>query len=579
MTASTIPAVLRERAEQQPDATAFTYMNYDHDWAGRPETLTWSELYRRTSNVAQEVRRCASIGDRAVILAPHGLDYVVAFVGAMQAGLIAVPLTDPQLGAHDEHVHSVVRDSAPSVILTTRSVADDIAEYAQPYEGRPAPSVIEVDRLHNDSTDAFEAGGTDYPELAYLQYTSGSTRAPAAVMVSHNNLRANYTQIEHAYFEAYGNVTPPDTTVVSWVPLSHNMGLFIGVCAPILVGLHSILLSPLSFVQRPARWIELLAGNPRTFSPIPNFAFDLTALATSDEDLAGVDLGHVLAIVCGGERIQTAALNRFTERFAPVNLPDAVVRPSYGLAEATVYVATRESGHAPKTVHFDPEELTEGRATRSASGGTALLSYGVPRSPTVRIVDPETRQECPEGNVGEIWVHGENVAMGYWHRQDDTERVFGAAITAPTDGTPASPWLRTGDLGAISDGELFIMGRIKDLLIVYGRNHYPDDIEATIQQLTGGRAAAIAVPGDRTEQLVVIIEGSGGTDDLETVKSDVAAAISDAHGLGVADLVVVASGSLPSTASGKVRRSVCVDLYQRDQFTRLDAKAGESLEQ
>jgi fatty acid CoA ligase FadD28 len=564
-----IPAVLRERAAKQPDATAFTYMNYDDDWAGHPESLTWSGLYRRTSSVAREVSRSATAGDRALILIPQGLDYVAGFVGAMQAGLIAVPLTDPQLG-HDEHIQSVLRDASPSIVLTTAAVAGDVATYLHSHDGRPTPSVVAVDQLKSDSQTTFDETAIDHPAVAYLQYTSGSTRLPAAVMISHTNLRANYEQIESAYFDAYDNVTPPDTTVVSWVPLYHNMGLFIGVCAPILAGLHSILMSPLSFVQRPARWMQLLAGNTRTFSPIPNFAFDLTAQATSDDDMAGLDLRDVLAIVCGGERIHTAAVARFTERFARCGLRDTVVRPSYGLAEATVYVATRESGHRPETVSFESEKLAAGHAERCSSGGTTLLSYGVPRAPAVRIVDPETRHECPAGTVGEIWVHGENVALGYWQRPDDTVRVFGATLIASSAGTPEGPWLRTGDLGAISNDELFIMGRIKDLLIVYGRNHYPDDIEATIAQITGGRAAAIAVPGERTEQLVAIIELGNAAQGVETVRSDVNAAISDAHGLGIADLVVVAPGSLPSTASGKVRRSACVDLYQRGQFNRLD---------
>jgi long-chain fatty acid adenylyltransferase FadD28 len=577
MIESSIPAALRERAKLQPHATAFTFMNYDVDWAGSPERLTWLQLYRRACSIAQEMTRCASVGDRAVILTPQGLDYVAAFVGALQAGLIPVPLTDPQMTAYDAHIHSVMRDSSPSVILTTSLFASDVAEYAQPRDGQSAPSVIEVDRLNLNSAKAFEIEGDGYPSTAYLQYTSGSTRQPAAVMVSHNNLLANYRQIEAAYFEDYGGVAPGDMTVVSWVPLYHNMGLFIGVCAPILAGLHSVLLSPSSFVQRPARWMRLLAGNSRSFTPAPNFAFDLTAQATSDEDMAGLDLGDVLAIVCGGERIHTAALARFTERFARFNLRDTAMRPSYGLAEATVYVATRESGHAPKTVRFESEKLSAGHAERCRSGGTSLLSYGVPRAPTVRIVDPETRTESPAGTIGEIWVHGDNVAMGYWQRPDDTERVFAAELVAPSASTPERPWLRTGDVGVISEGELFIVGRIKDLVIVYGRNHYPDDIEATIQQITGGRAAAIGVPGDRTEQLVAIIEfdkrGESEPDAkqrLESVKRDVTSAISDLHGLGVADLVPVPPGSLPSTASGKVRRSACVERYQRGEFTRLD---------
>ena len=576
---SSIPAVLRERADLTPNATAFTFMDYERDPGGVAESLTWSQIHRRALNVAQELRLYGSAGDRAVIVAPQGLDYIVAFLGALEAGLIAVPLSAP-FGPNDEHVRSVLRDSSPSVIVTTSSAIADVTGYAQQQRGQSAPSVVEVDSLDLDSLKGFGAQDHRYPDAAYVQYTSGSTRQPAGVVVSHRNLVANFEQVMSDYFEDYGKVAPPDTTVVSWVPLSHNMGLFIGVCAPILAGLHTVLTSPMSFIHRPARWMQLLASNSRSFSPAPNFAFELAVQATSDEDMAGHDLGDVMHIICGGERIHAATLRRFTERFARFNLSDTVIRPSYGLAEATVYVATHKPGGPPKIVHFESEKLSTGLAERCGSqDGTALVSYGVPHSPTVRIVDPETMTECPAKTIGEIWVHGDNVTMGYWDKPEETQHTFGAQLVSPSDGTPDGPWLRTGDLGAISDGELFIMGRIKDVLIVYGRNHYPDDIEATVQQLTGGRVAAIAVPGDRTEKLVAIIELEKSGDDedanhrFDIVKNEVTWAISKSHGLGVSDLVLVAPGSIPITRSGKVQRSACVERYRHDQFTRLDALA------
>jgi long-chain fatty acid adenylyltransferase FadD28 len=294
--------------------------------------------------------------------------------------------------------------------------------------------------------------------------------------------------------------------------------------------------------------------------------------------MAGLDLGNVLSILNGSERVLPATLQRFTERFARFNLQDSVVRPSYGMAEATLYIATGKAGQPPRVVHFESEELTEGHAKRASGGGTPLVSYGVPRSPMVRIVDPETSSECAAGTTGEIWVHGGNVAAGYWGKPQESERTFGAMLLAPSDGTPEGPWLRTGDLGFISDGELFIVGRIKDLLIVYGRNHSPDDLEATIQSVAPGRCAAISVPDDDTEKLVAIIEfknraGSNGeaSDHLAVVKRKVTSAISSIHGLSVADLVVVAPGSIPITTSGKVRRAACVERYRKNQFARLDA--------
>jgi long-chain fatty acid adenylyltransferase FadD28 len=580
VTNSSIPAVLRERASLQPTDTAFTFMDYGRDPAGVAETLTWSQVYRRTMVVAQALRECTSEGDRALILAPQGLDYIAAFLGALQAGLIAVPLTIP-FGPDDEHVRSVLSDSAPSVILTTALVVDVVATYAQPRSGQSAPSVIEIDSLDLDSAKHLDAQNDRSASTAYLQYTSGSTREPAGVVVSHRNLVANFEHVMSDYFEDFGKVAPPDTTVVSWVPLSHNMGLFVGVCAPILGGLHSVLMSPIAFIQKPARWMQLLAGNSRAFSPAPNFALELAAQATSDDDMAGLDLGNVLHIICGGERVQASTLSHFTERFARSNLSATAIRPSYGLAEATVYVATRKPGDPPEVVSFESEALSTGHAKRRGSaGGTELVSYGVPNSPTVRIVDPETTIECPAEKVGEIWVHGDNIATGYWNKPQETQETFGAMLASPSAGTPEGPWLRTGDLGAISDGELFIMGRIKDVLIVYGRNHFPDDIEATIQQVTGGRAAAIAVPGDRTEELVAIIEleKQGDTDEdamhkLDIVKGEITSAVSTSHGLGVADLVPVAPGSIPLTRSGKVRRAICVERYRDDQFARLDVEA------
>jgi fatty acid CoA ligase FadD28 len=569
---SSISTVLRERAHLAPNATAFTFMNYDQDSAGIAESLTWSQVYRRALGVAQELQRCGQPGSRALVLAPQGLDYIAAFLGALQAGFIAIPLSLLDVFANEEHIRSVLRDSSPSAILTTSAVIGGVATFAQPRDGRPAPSILEVDTLDAVSSTKFDATG--HCGTAYLQYTSGSTRQPAGVQISHRNLQANFEQVMANYFDDNGNVAPPGTTVVSWVPLSHNMGLFIGVCAPILAGLHTVLMSPVSFLQRPARWVQLLASHSQSFSPAPNFALDLAVQTTSDNDMAGLDLGEARAIIAGGERIQPTTVRRFNERFARFNLRDTVVRPSYGLAEATVYVSTRETGHPAEVVCFDSAELAAGRAQRCRTrSGTALFSYGVPGEPVIRIVDPDTRTECPRGTVGEIWVHGDNIAEGYWQKPQETQQTFGARLVAPSAGTPEGPWLRTGDLGAISDGELFIMGRIKDVVIIYGRNHYPDDIEATVRQITGGRVAAISVQDDRAEKLVTIIEfempDPSSQDALETVKREVTSALSNAHGLGAADLVLVSPGSIPCTTSGKVRRSACAERYRRNEFSRL----------
>ena len=573
-----IPAVLRERASLQPNDTAFTFIDYEQDWDGVAESLTWLQLYRRVINVARELRLRGPTGERAVILAPQGLDYIAAFLGAMEAEHIAVPLSVPLGGVSDERVNSVLRDASPSVVLTTSAVGGSVAEYVKAQSDGPVPSVIEVDSLETGSRPRSVTRAATRADIAYLQYTSGSTRQPAGVMVSHGNVLANFEQINAGYFSEYGKVAPPDTTVVSWLPFYHDMGLIVGIVLPVLAGLHAVLTSPVSFLQRPARWMHLLAGNSRAFSAAPNFAFELAARKTSDDDMSGRDLGDVLSILNGSERVQPTTLARFAFRFAPFKFDDKVIRPSYGMAEATVYVATRKAGQPPEIVHFESEKLSDGQAKRCASGsGTPLVSYGAPQSPIVRIVDPETGAECPAGTVGEMWVHGNNVASGYWQKPDETERTFRGRLVDPAAGTPEGPWLRTGDLGFFSDGELFIIGRIKDLLIVYGRNHSPDDIEATVQGITRGRSAAIAIPDGGTEQLVVIIElkKHGDSDEeamhkLDAVKRKVISAISTSHGLSVADLVLVLPGSIPITTSGKVRRAACVEQYRQGQFARLD---------
>jgi long-chain fatty acid adenylyltransferase FadD28 len=571
--------ILRERAGFQPNETAFTFVDYEQDWNGVAESLTWSQLYRRTTNLASELIRHASPGERAVISAPQGLDYIVAFYGALQAGLIPVPLSVPMGGVTDERVDSVLRDSSPTVVLTTSAVFDSVMQSVGSQGGQSVPAVVAVDSLDLDAPAGSDVGLQDGPGIAYLQYTSGSTRTPAGVMVSNGNLVTNFGQLMADLFADDGGLPPPDTTIVSWLPFYHDMGLMVGIFVPVLAGLHAVLMSPMAFLQRPARWMQLLASNRYAFSSAPNFAFEIAAKKTSDDDMAGLDLGEVRGIGSGSERINPATIKRFTERFARFNLRDTALRPGYGLAEATVYVVTGRPGQIPKAVRFDSDKLTAGKAERCENGGgTPLVSYGVPHSPTVRIVDPDTMTECPAGMTGEIWVHGENVALGYWQKPDETEATFGGRLVAPSSGTPEGPWLRTGDQGFLFDDELFVIGRIKDLLIVYGRNHSPDDIEATIQEITGGRCAAIAVADSHVEKLVVLIEvkkrGDSPeevADKLTVVKREVTSAISNSHGLSVADLVLVSPGSIPITTSGKVRRATCVEQYRHGQFARVDA--------
>ncbi len=569
-----IPALLRQRAQQSPDQPAFTFIDYEVDQSGYAETLTWSQILRRAESVAVEVAAVASPGDRVALLAPQGLEYIAGFFGAMEAGCIVVPLPVPVYGSHDERVTAALKDCAPAAVLTTSAVVGDIHSCVSAVGGAP-PAIIEVDLLDLDSPPAWQGGAALTTKTALLQYTSGSTGSPRGVVVSHRNVFANIEQVLADYFADDGGVAPPDLTLVSWLPFYHDMGLLLGVMGAVMLDRPSMVMSPIAFLQKPARWIQQLAVNPGAFTAGPNFAFELAARRTTDEDMAGLDLGSVHTILSGSERIHAATIRRFTERFARFNLPANALAPSYGLAEAMVYVASAPRANRPVTVRLDYEKLVAGTAETDPAGAD-LVSIGAPRACTVRIVDPETRIECPDGRVGEIWVHGPNVAGGYWHNAEATERTFGGRLDVPSPGTPVQPWLRTGDLGVIHDGELLVAGRIKDLLIVDGRNHYPDDIEATVQELTGGRVAAVPVAGEGREQLVIIAElkSRGSSQEqaqrILALKRDVAAAVSRSHGVRVADLVLVAPGSLPITTSGKIRRSTCADCYRSEQFRRLE---------
>ena len=571
-TTMTLPALLRHQATTQGDAPAFTFMDGAVLGTGHPETLSWTQLYRRVLSLAEELRRSATKGDRVAILAPQGLDYVVAFYASLQAGMIAVPLSVPMFGVHDQRVESTLEDSTPSVLLTTSAAVADVNKYANAHGGRPAPTVIEVDLIDVDVTRALDETDDSRHGPAYLQYTSGSTRTPAGVIVSHQNVTSNIEQVVSDYFAEHGGTVTEDTTAVSWLPFYHDMGLILGVCSPLVTGCNAVLTSPLAFLSKPASWIQLMAQNPTSVSGAPNFAFELAMRRTSDADMEGLDMSGVHTILSGAERVHYSTVRRFIDRFAKFGLTEKVIRPSYGLAEATLYVATPPISDTVGTARFDLQQLAAGVAERCDAGqdsGTQLVSYGPPQAYPVRIVDPETGLEQPAGGVGEIWTRGDNVALGYWHKPEQTTRVFRARINNPSEGTPAGPWLRTGDLGAMSGGELFIMGRLKDLLIVDGSNHYPEDIEATIREITGGRVAAIAVEDEASENLVAIVEVKPAPQ-LDSVKHEVADAVWKSHNLKMGDLVLVSPGSIPITTSGKIRRSSCVEIYREGEFHRLD---------
>ena len=566
-----IPALVERKAQQQPDDPAFTFIDYDADPNGEAETLTWSEVHERVQVVAEQLLKVGSPGDRVVILAPQGMEYILAFFGAIQAGFIAVPLSMPAPGQHDERVSVVLNDCTPVAVLTTSMVVDDLRTYVHAQSGQRPPRMIEVDALDFDSFTGSAATPT-LTKTAYLQYTSGSTRNPRGVAITHRNLIANLEQMRSDYMEQLDGKVPDDLTVVSWLPFYHDMGLIVGMFIPVTWGQRAVVMSPVAFAQRPARWIQQLAGNGNTYCAAPNFAYELSCMKVTDEDMAGLDLSGVVVMMNGAERVHASTIRKFNERFGRFGLSPTVLRPSYGLAEATVYVVSSAGGKPQTMVRFDADKLAAGHAELCQDGGSEQVGCGTPRSCDVRIVDTETLREKPSGQLGEIWVHGEQVSTAYWRNPELSEYTFHAQLVDPSEGTTPGPWLRTGDLGVMFDGELYITGRLKDLLIIDGRNHYPDDIEATAVELVRGRVAAISIPEGVTEQLVVLAEVKSDDEEmLRNLKSQITAAVSQTHGVRISELVLVAKGSLPLTTSGKVRRSTCAERYRQGQFIQLGA--------
>ena len=563
----TLPELLAHRAAEHPDGIAYRFLDYEAEQHGYPEDLTWSEVHHRARLIADHLRQHGSPGDRVAIAAPQGLDYVLGFLGAIQAGFVAVPLPVPHPGVLDARFAGVLHDCTPAAVVTTSAAVAEMLPYITARAS--GVSVIEIDALDFGATISGDSPALHPDTAAYLQYTSGSTRTPAGVVVTHRNVISNLDQIT----EEYRHGVTENRHLVSWLPFYHDMGLILGVLIPMMVGRPAVLMTPMAFLQKPARWIQQLATNTDTFTAGPNFAYDLCVRRVSDDDMAGLDLDGVVGMILGGERVHGATMRRFAERFGQFGLRESALRPSYGLAEATLHVASSPGDRAPAVVRFDADRLAVGYLEAAHGDGAELVSCGAAGSCEVRIVDPDTLLEQPAGAVGEIWVHGDQVGAGYWRNPQMTERTFRGELTNPPAGTPRGPWLRTGDLGAMFGGELFVIGRIKDLLIVDGRNHYPDDIEATVEDITHSRAAAVAVPTDTTETLVAIAEvkTSGGSAELSDMKRRIASAIRASHGLRLSDLVFVAPGSLPITTSGKVRRSACRQLYQDGGFSRLDA--------
>ena len=565
-----------------PDRPAITYLDYLRDPGGAPETITFAELERRVEVASADLLAHVEAGERAAILAPQSLAYVVYFVACLRTGVVAVPLFSPDLPGHGDRLAATFADCDPALVLATTGNEELVHEFLRSQPGGASADVLVIDR------EGIEPGASEEPvtphsdDLAYIQYTSGSTRLPAGVLISQGNIVANASQAILA-------LTRPedDATVVSWLPLFHDMGLVFVVGGSIVGGMHTVVMDPISFLIDPSRWMRALADHPSTVSLAPNFAYAYAASKVSAEDKATMDLSRVLSLGNGAEPVRPDTLDAFQDAFGPFGLRPHTVRPVYGLAEATVYVSgstekrADESNEAVLDVELDVVQLSHGTATEEiGSESIRMVSVGLPNDQLVAIVDPDTGVRRTAGHVGEIWVHGPNVASGYWEKPELTEEVFGNELVDGGE-LPAGPWMRTGDLGVMLHDSLFITGRIKDLIIVGGRNHYPQDLEATVEgahRVIGRhRTAAFSVDTDEGEAVVVVAEVSrhaepGSWDDDEVGRA-VSMAVSQRHSVALHDVVLVEPNRVPRTSSGKIARSATRDLYLEGSYERTGSNA------
>lgn len=554
--------ILKWRGRKQPDRRAFTFLlDGEIDEIG----ISYQELDRQARAIAALLQCFAAPGERALLIYPPGLSYIAGFFGCLYAGVVAVPAYPPDPVRLDRtlpRLQAILDDSQATVVLTT----SPILALAEVLFNR-APNLGALQWMATDTvTGGVEYGWQEPPleagDLALLQYTSGTTRTPRGVKVTHGNLLHNARLIE----QAFGAGAPGSG--VLWLPPYHDMGLIGGLLQPVYQGIHCALMSPMSFLQRPVRWLEAISRYRGRVSGGPNFAYELCIRKVTAEQKARLDLSCWEVAFNGGERVRAETLERFSEAFAPCGFRREAFFPCYGLAEATLFVAgaplqkkSAPSGGRPTGLQSQAGPI------RSSLQENPPVSCGPgPASQRVLIVDPQTRRPVPEGCPGEIWLSGPSVARGYWNHEAESEAVFDAYLAD----SGAGPFLRSGDLGIIQAGELYVTGRLKDLLIIEGSNYYPDDIEASVEgchpDLRPGGCAAFSVEANHQEKLVVVAEYSGNNGgcsgfQAEQVRMEIAAAVAARHELRPYDILLVRPRSLPKTSSGKLQRHLCKERY------------------
>lgn len=561
--ARTLVDLLRRQADRHRDKAAFIFAP---DGTEEQARLTYAELDRRARAIAAGLQQQGAAGRRVLTVCRPGLDSVAAYFGCLYAGAVAVPVQDRLA-----RLALVAPDARAGFALADAETQDKLRARVDGFMKRPlrwlAPEQPGAD------PDSWTPPDIDADTTTTLQYTSGSTRAPKGVVLTHANLMANLAAIH----EAWGG--DEQAVTVYWLPQHHDMGLIGGILEMVYVGCTTVLMSPAAFITRPMRWLEAMSRYRATGTTAPNFAYQLCVERSTAEERAALDLSQWSTAMNGAEPVQATTLRDFAQAFAPAGFRPEAFLPVYGLAEATLLVSGGSDADAPVVRHIDRTALGEDRVVEITDaaddpGVVELVGCGRPRGgQQIVIADPDTRRRREADQVGEIWISGPNVARGYRGKPEDTEQTFGAYLADTGEG----PYLRTGDLGFLRAGEIFITGRCKDLIIIRGNNYYPNDIEKTVQgshpALLSGRGAAFSIapkPGDG-EELVVVQEVSPSADaaGFTTVLEKIKAVIIRHHGIGVHAVALVEPGSIPTTSSGKIQRQAARQRFLDGGFTVL----------
>ena len=567
--APTIVDLLRQRAAYRPHDRAFTFLV---DGENEELNITYAELDRKARAVGAWLTSEGMAGKRVLLLFPSGLDFIAAFMGCLYGGAIAVPAYPPRKNRSVERIEAIASNAEASVALTTRDVVDRFDSLRA-----TAPSlehlIWKVDsELDVAWADRWERPDIDGSTLAFLQYTSGSTGTPKGVMLSHENLLHNSLRIMQAF-----EVTRSQPGVF-WLPSFHDMGLIGGILVPLYGSKLNVLMSPVAFLQKPLRWLQAISKYRATISGGPNFAYELCVRKTTPEQRATLDLSSWTLAFNGAEPVRAETIDAFCEAFAPCGFRREAFYPCYGLAESTLMVTGGMKFEPPVVRSFDASSIETGLAiSRPANAPAVRRLVGSGREldgQDVLIVDPQTCDALPPGRVGEIWVSGPSVAQGYWKCGDASAATFGAMLSQPEQPSPGQavaqwqpnpgPYLRTGDLGFFDNGELFVAGRLKDLIIIRGRNHYPQDIEHAVEEAStlvrAGSIAAFAVDVDGRERVAVVAEVERGRRDVSEVTAAFEAIrkrLATEHELAVEAIVLVRPNSISKTSSGKIQRHAC----------------------